>query len=424
METSFIGKVITFLSNHFEIIIYVNCSLAGLFLLGYFGVKFSDEATRKLYGGRIKNVLISAVILGQIVFLGVSVFLYWKNYKVTAPQIPTIGDALPTTYWVHDDVRVYFIDQNHLRSIKINGKDLKDVFSADSAIKQYIFSPDGKYIAIVSENQIYLVNRLTKGSESIDQLFSDEQLKKKRSGSIEGSIGNIQWSPDSQKFVYEMARWSKFATQDQIYIYSVVNRDKKSIRSPTRKISSLYWGKSDGHLYFIQHEAQDTSENGDAFKVRVFRIPLTTLTPEFVTHIPFESFSIPIENLNLRDIQLYFDGAKFSFGPSFTKNHAVSENGSIIGIDEEDYLYVVNSKWFRKRLYSIPRDIDDVDAYRYHHKGGDLIIDDIQWVPGGRYVIMEHKYWGVVILEPSTGKIGLLIQANGRSFGWHPLNND
>ncbi len=82
-------------------------------------------------------------------------------------------------------------------------------------------------------------------------------------------------------------------------------------------------------------------------------------------------------------------------------------------------MYTTKTRWFRKRLFRIPREINKEDMTRYHYKGGDLVIDHIRWIPGGRYVIMEHKYWGVLILEPSTGRIGSLIQAHGRAFGWY-----
>jgi hypothetical protein len=56
---------------------------------------------------------------------------------------------------------------------------------------------------------------------------------------------------------------------------------------------------------------------------------------------------------------------------------------------------------------------------RHQYKGGDLVVKQIRWIPGGRYVIMQHRYLGVLILEPATGKIGLLIEADGHTFGWH-----
>lgn len=190
------------------------------------------------------------------------------------------------------------------------------------------------------------------------------------------------------------------------------------IQSPTRHISSLYWDQQGNNLYYLHHEAKDTSLHVSAFEVKVFRIPLITLVPELVTQIPFEKASIPIDNLSIRGIDLFLEGDKFSFGRPGRESYLISEEGSSVGIDEDDYLYFISMKWFRKRLYRIPRQ-PDTDDSRYQYKGGHLVVDHIRWIPGGRYVIMEHKQWGVLILEPSTRKAGLLIRARGHAFGWY-----
>jgi len=420
MEKTLFEKTVTFLSNHFELLIYISASLAILFILIFVSVKFSDVKIRKIFHTTVRGVLYTIIIAGQIVLFAILGHLYWKNYQKPAPELELTENIMATTQWVKDNLRVYFIDGDILRSVKINGQGKEDVFQANEPIKEYYFSPDGTYLLILTLNDLTLINRLTKEDQHIDSLHKPGAVKSEGKGeSPNGSISGVQWAPDSQRFIYEVARWSKYATQDNVYIYTIKNQTKKSIRSPTRRISSLYWGRQDNNLYFLHHEAKDPSVHSSAFEVKVFRISLATLTPELVTQIPFEEFSVPIENLNLRGIELFLDGAKLSFGRLVREDQAVSENGSVIGVDEEDYLYFVNTKWFRKRLFQIPREISVGDTARYHYRGGDLIVDHIRWIPGGRYVIMEHKYWGVLILEPLTGKIGSLIQAHGRAFGWY-----
>jgi len=420
MEKTFFEKTVTFLSNHFEFLVYVNLSLAFLFFLVYVAVKLSDVKTRQFLHEAVRGVLFTVIIVGQILFFTLLGYLYWKNYQKPVPEFELTENITATTQWVKGDLRVYFINNNILRSVKINGLDKEDVFQANDPIKEYYFSPDGSSLLVLTQNDLFLVDRISKKDRHIDSLNTTGiGGNKEGKESVDGSISGIQWAPDSQKFVYEIARWSKFATQDNVYIYTIKDQTKKSIKSPTRKISSLYWGRYDNHLYFLRHETRDSSMYSSAFEVKVFRIPLTTMTPEFVTQIPSEKFSIPIENLNLRGIELFFGGTKLSFGRPTREDQVVSEKEAVIGVDEEDYLYTVSKKWFRKRLFRIPREISDEDITRYHYRGGDLVIDHIRWIPGGRYVIMEHKYWGVLILEPSTGKIGSLIQAHGRAFGWY-----
>ena len=91
----------------------------------------------------------------------------------------------------------------------------------------------------------------------------------------------------------------------------------------------------------------------------------------------------------------------------------------MVGVDQEDYFYYVPLRWFRKRLFKIPREPLSTAIPRYQYKGGSLVISRIRWLPGGRYVMMDHKFWGTMILEPSTGKVGLLVQAQGHTFGWY-----
>jgi len=420
MEETLIEKIVTFLSDHFELLIFVNVSLAAMFILVFVAVKLSDPRTRKFFHATFRGTLFAIIIGGQIIFFAGLGHLYWKNYQKPAPRLELTENIIATTHWVNDDTRIYFIDDNALRSIEINGKGLKDVFQASEPVKEYFFSPDGAYILILTQNDLFLIDRETNHDQLIESLKKPNAQKgTEEKGSVSGSIGGVQWAPDSQKFVYEVARWSKVSAQDNVYVYTLKDQAKRSIKSSTRRISSLYWGREDDNLYFLRHEARDPSVSSSPFEVTVFRVPTSTLVPELVTQIPFEKFSVPIEGLDIRGIKLYFDGAKLSFGRITREDQAVSENGSLIGVDEEDYLYFVNTKWFRRRLFKIPREVKDGDTARYHYKGGDLVIDDIRWVPGGRYVIMEHKYWGILVLEPSTGKIGLLIQAKGRAFGWY-----
>ena len=420
MEKTLFEKIGAYLSNHFELFIYVNASLAALLILTFVAVKLNDAGVRTFFHATVRKVLCAIIIVGQIVFFTLLIHLYWKNYQRPAPELEFTENIIATTRWVKDDLRVHFIDNNILRSVKINGQDREDVFQASEPIKEYYFSPDGAYLLILTQNDLFLIDRGTKKDRHIDSLKkAGTQEDQEGKEPVSGSIGGVQWAPDSQRFIYEIAHWSKYATQDNVYIYTIKDQSKRSIKSPTRRISSLYWGRNDSNLYFLRHEFQDPSVHSSAFEVRVFRVSLETLTPEFVTQIPFEEFSVPIESLNIRGIEFFFDGAKLSFGRPIREDQKISEKGSLIGVDGEDYLYFVRTKWFRKRLFRIPREIKEANASRYHYKGGDLVINHIRWIPGGRYVIMEHKYWGVLILEPSTGKIGVLIQANGRAFGWY-----
>jgi hypothetical protein len=407
------------LSNYFELFVYVDGCVLVLFLIGYAALKLRDVDFKKFLCAAFRGTLYGIIVIGQIIFLISFGYLYWKNYHRPAPELQLSHNVLAVTQWVKSDLTVYFIDGHLLKSIKVNGRDAEDVFRADDPVKEYHFSPDGRYLLIATQYDLALLRRDTKEQWRIDTVKPSSVGREVEKEGVKGAISGIQWSPDSRKFLYEVSRWSRFATQDNVYIYTVEGREKKSIQSPARRVSSLYWDKQGETIYYLRHEARDTTVYSAAFEVNVFRIPLTTLVPEDVVQISYDKSSVPLENLMIRGIDLFLDAPRFSFGRSAKENHLVSEKGPSVSIDEQDNLYFINSRWFRKRLFKIPREQNIGDMPRYQYKGGGLVIDHIRWIPGGRYVIMEHKYWGVIILEPSSRKIGLLVKAHGHSFGWY-----
>ena len=419
MSETFLDKIFGFLSDHFDLLITVNAAVLVSFAAVLIVLRLRDVHFKKVFYAVFRKALFVVVVAGQCALVIIYGYLYWKNYQEPAPELHLDRHVLASTEWVKDDTRIYFIDDAALRSIRINDRDREDVFLGSDPIKEYHFSPDGKYIAVLTQKDLFLVNRQTKQSERVDTLERVGREEPGASKEVKGSIGGVQWAPHSRKFVYEIARWSKYSGQDSVYIYDLKESQKRAVRSPSRRISSLYWDRQDENLYYLYHEARDPAVYSTAYEVKVFRIPLATMSPELIARVPSDDPSVPIENLNLRDISLFLDGDKLSFGGPPKRSDFISETGSSLGIDDDDYLYFVSSKWFRKRLYKIPREARGTDIPRYQYKGGDLVIDHIRWIPGGRYVIMEHRYWGVLILEPSTGKIGLLIRANGHSFGWY-----
>jgi hypothetical protein len=72
----------------------------------------------------------------------------------------------------------------------------------------------------------------------------------------------------------------------------------------------------------------------------------------------------------------------------------------------------------------IRREARPSDIARHAYKGGELTITQIRWIPGGRYAIIHHRYLGLLVVEPATRKIGLLIAATakGNAFGWYDKN--
>lgn len=431
LQTPF-DKVIQFLSNNFEILFYTSLALLIMSFSVMMAINTKFIKWKKVIHWTFREFLAGVVILGQVGLIGIVGYLYWLNYQRSAVPLEFLQDVLSNTHWVKTDLRIYFIDGHKLNSIKVNGQGPQMVFEAKEPIREYHFSPDGRYVLVATYNELYLVDRKTSKNKFIDSagpFNSQEDFK--------GVVSAVRWAPDSQKFCYEIARWSTYTSQDNLYIYDVQKQKKDAIESPTRRISSLYWDIHAQNLYYLRHEAKDTSVYPYPYEVKVFRIGLDVLQPQLVAGIPFERSSVPMENLDLRGIKLFLEGDQLSFHrleqqedwieaqsaktrkPSDIQRQLVSDSGSYLGIDNDDYLYFVNRKWFRKRLFKIPRQPTLSDISRYQYKGGDLVVQQMRWLPKSRYVIMQHRSLGVLILEPSTRKIGLLVEAHGDTLGWY-----
>ena len=428
--------VFNFLSNHFELILAVSLAFFFVLLLLIMAVKLSDAATRSRLYILLNNVFFISVIIAEIIMMIISISVYWVNYRFPVKESKFLDEVIPDTGWVRSKIPLYYLeDEKNLCSITIQTHKKEDIFKGTDPIREYHFSPDGNFLLIATLKELYLVDNLTKNTQRIDSLVSPEDL-------LRGTIRGLRWSPDSQKFCYESLRWSPFSSQENIYIYFLSNQRRIEIKSPSRRISSLYWDTKGENLYYFYQEAKDTSVFSYSYDVKVFRIPvekdrqlISAPTPQFVTQIPYQEASIPFENLELREINLFSDDQlafhrlthKFLFASASLKSKQmddkilksiISDQGKVLGLDDQDCLYYIPNQWFKKRLFKIPREPVIGEAPHYQYKGGEPVIYNIRWLPGGRYVILEHKYLGVFILDPFNGKVGHLRALRGEAVGW------
>ncbi|HLF17656.1 MAG TPA: hypothetical protein VI749_02035 [Candidatus Omnitrophota bacterium] len=410
MAENYFNNVIFFFSRHFELLLALN--LAGLFyyILLLIALKSTDRSFWAFINKMLEKALFSLVFAVQMVLIALMGYLYWYNYYRPLDYLLIPGDVIPHTFWVESKQPIYFIDGNDLLSTQANGEERYYIFEGDYPIREYHFSADGRYMVIVTIKDLYLYDRNAKKAEWIDGIELGE------TGQLKGVVSGVRWAKDSRKFCYEISRWSAYASSDQVYIYFIDEKAKRSIQSPARRISHLYWDKQSENLYYLKHETEDESSIN---QVKVIRIPMDSLTPELVTEISYQEASVPIYNLNLRDIDLFLDGDYLSFGALAQRSQLVSEKGKWVGIDEEDNFYFINEKWFRQRLFKVRRKpIKQEGDLKRHQYQGDLTIQNIRWLPGGRHVVMEHTDLGIFILDPFKNKMGQLMEKRGHSFGW------
>ena len=305
-------------------------------------------------------------------------------------------------------------------STRPDGSDRKTVFKANDKIRAYQFSPDGKNILIVTESQLYLYHPKIKTRELIDGLnFSLESNPE----GIKGSVGRVRFNPQGDKFCYHLAKWSQYGSQDNWFVYDIVKKQKSPIVSPGLALGSLIWDEKGENLYYPWFEALNSSIEANPYRVKLYKVPLKTLKPELAMQFNFDKPELSPEHLAMHSVDLDFSVDRFSFGRD-SKVEAISRSkqGAVIGVDETDILYIRNH-WWKRRLYQIPRVPMQSDMERYQYKGGQLAVQHLQWFPSGRYVIMEHYFFGILILDPQTGKLGILDNQRGNTFGWYARNN-
>ncbi|MCR4337895.1 MAG: hypothetical protein NUV91_08850, partial [Candidatus Omnitrophica bacterium] len=149
-------------------------------------------------------------------------------------------------------------------------------------------------------------------------------------------------------------------------------------------------------------------------------VPLSTMKPELALKLPWQSTAVPDHVLGSYGIKFFKPFLPLSFNITKAKYFSwVSPKGSRLGIDREDHLYYVHNRWWRRRLYKIPRvPLGGGFEEKKDQQGGRLAIQDPQWFPSGKYVILDHYFLGILILEPQSGRIGILVNDKGHTFGW------
>jgi hypothetical protein len=401
--------LIVFLSNHFELIVFSLIAFSIFFGTIQGILVFGDAQAKKV----IKNVVNEWFLMVLLVLqLAAIVSIYWINYKTPAPPLNEVKTILPDTQWVESDKRIFYVDRNELDSIMVDGSGMQTVFASPDIIREFQFSPDGQHMILATHRDLYLINLDSLQPKLIDTL--GEEIE---GSDLKGSISGIRWASDGQKFCYDVTRWSPYSSQENLYVYYLATGAKNSVRNLIKRTSSVYWDRASQNMYYFYYEAKDPSVHAYGYDIKVFKIALADLTSILVAQIPSEESRASIESLAARNIDLYVENEELSFDRFISKETWYSDQGSYVGIDQDDYFYFVPNQWFRKRLFYVPRKPKEgTDQYQY--KGGDLVVEQIRWLPGGRYVVMKHKDLGILVLEPGLGKMGKLVESSESFFGW------
>ena len=352
---------------------------------------------KKLFQG----FLLSLVTLGIFLMVFAAGYIWWVEYE-RKKQDDFLAHLWPDTHWVESKFPVYFILGAAMGKINLDGTDLHFIYEGESPIQQFIFSPNGRHILIVTRTELIHYDQKSGHSRVIDSLGSLIKDYGAR-----GSIQAVQWAPDSQGFCYELYRWSPYSSLDQFYFYSLKDRQKRMIKIPAHNVTSLFWDKSAENLYYYQTEVVQSSSKQSPHKVKIYRIPLASLEPQVVASFLSKSDALKDSDFKSWGINPYFRGNQSISNRVGEKNLLwISEQKTRLGLDEKDYLYFVNLKGPPKRIFRIRK--------------RPLPLMHLRWAPEGRYVVLTHSSLGILVFDPRWGRLAKLI--DGQAFGWYEKN--
>ncbi len=408
-----LDAILNFLSAHFEELVLLNVFALVLSAIVVIAASFR-RPSKKAALRFINNFLFIVLVGGEAILFILMGYIYWLNYK-TRPLLPIEERLVYRTDWAKDRTEVFYISGPNLYSIRIDGTDSRTIFKAEQPIREYHFSPNGRYLVVVTDNSLHLV----------DQARGETRLIEKIPPETEGQyvLRAVSWAPDSKKFAYEKAFWTSFSSQSRFSVYNIADVKTFPLRTAMHKISFLFWDRKSDALYFFQQQARDPSEAEHHFWIKLYKIPLKTLEPEYMAQRPAKQFDLNASLFTSLGADIFYEGAALSFDRIEDGSFWISPEGASLGIDEDDYLYYLKGRWWRKRLFKVPRDPVPGEIPRYQYAAGPLAIRHVRWLPGDKYVIMDHKVLGILILDPSTGRLGQLTYTPGHTFGWYrPVN--
>ena len=117
-------------------------------------------------------------------------YIYWVNYK-HENVIDFDTRVMRSTEWVKEKIKIYFIADKDLVAINADGTGREYIFEGDDNLLSYHFSPNGEYLAIVTESKLYKLRLKDRAKELIDSVASEKPNE------FKGVIRAVSWAPDS-----------------------------------------------------------------------------------------------------------------------------------------------------------------------------------------------------------------------------------
>lgn len=410
-------QFIFFLSRHFEEFIYSLAALLSFLIGSYIIYQIKGRPVGVQVRSYVETAIGSALVFLFLFGSALTIAIYWANYKSPYIHFDLYDSISRDANWVKEDFTLYLVQDNELLSVKCNGDEDRVVFkSEDESIRNFEFSPNGRYILISTYKKLFIIDTEEDKEWLVDQVDLDgagEDLK--------GTISGVSWSPHGDRFSYELSRWSNYGSQAKVYIYTVEDRTKVSVDSPTRRLSTLYWDHDGKNLYYLKQASSELEERQLIYRLKVYRVGLDDLKVHYVDDVLMDEEEFSPIHLSLLGIKLFQPERGLAFDRLGESTLLESKKGHLVGIDRYNYFFY-QGKWFRRRLFRVKRDVDTSKKPTMANSYGEHVLKQIRWTPDGRYVIMDHTYWGILILDPRRQKVAQIYPFEVNAFGWFSEN--
>lgn len=322
------------------------------------------------------------------------------------------------TNWVSGAETVLYTLDNQLYSVLTNGKDRRLRYTAKGRIGQAIFSSNGKWVLLKTEQEAVIYNLKDNKALNLHTISFDGIV----SSGATIKIGGLQWSPDNQKICFFVEKSSRVATQSQWFVYDIKSKIKTVIPLGARQHSFLMWAEDSQRLYFNQVVSNSYVIKKKKYRIKWFEVPLEKVTVHFVAELFSENTYVSKNILKKKGIHVFYPDKLMRFEspqPFIQTGRIVSPSGKSLWINKKLQLCYESAYRVRYSLLGLSF-LHEYLNFPPKGRENELVVQELRWLPSEKYVLLRHYTHGLLVLYPIKRRVGVLVSDDVGVFGVYP----
>ncbi len=328
--------------------------------------------------------------------------LIWEGYK-DYHQKQLLLNILPGTEWVKEKASIYVVNYKQLVRINLDGTGTEKIYDAKRPITDALFSPDGKKLLVFFPDELIVYQLYPKAKE----LFS-EKLDIPVQKDVRGSFNDFVWNRQSDKFFYRISRWSAVSSQNQAYVFDLATNKKSLLLGFPPNVSEIVWDWEGTGLVFAKKI--ETSAYYREGKVKLFRVALDNSVAQEIGEVSAPAAELAKLDLSQSTVKLFLGtpDQRFKKYRAFGLVATASDGRTVAGLDERNYVYLLDEEKKKQRMVELPRVSRDNSKSLYH----------VEWSPGRQNLVLFHRSQGILVLDIKSQQIGRLIHMEADGLAW------